>query len=122
MSTKKLPKANRKLSSRITPNNIEQKENNRIVFSFQALNRNDYFNLDGTCTNWSSDFGNLQMLCTACNIKKSAHDVAYKPWDTSIYEDFEQFCKDMGMSKTGATENAIRMYMDKMKKAVKTIK
>lgn len=55
MSTKKLPKANRKLSSRINPNNIEQKENNRIVFSFQALNRNDYFNLDGTCTNWSSD-------------------------------------------------------------------
>lgn len=42
--------------------------------------------------------------------------------DKSLHEEFEQFCKDMGMSKTGATENAIRMYMDKMKKAVKTIK
>ena len=28
----------------------------------------------------------------------------------------------MGMSKTGACENAIRLYMDKMRKAVKTIK
>lgn len=66
MSTKKLPKANRKLSSRITPNNIEQKENNRIVFSFQALNRNDYFNLDGTCTNWSSDlFETMKMNSSA---------------------------------------------------------
>ena len=42
--------------------------------------------------------------------------------DKSLHEEFEQFCKDMGMSKTGATENAIRMYMDKMKKAVETIK
>ncbi len=42
--------------------------------------------------------------------------------DKSLHEEFEQFCKDMGMSKTGATESAIRMYMDKMKEAVKTIK
>lgn len=32
---------------------------------------------------------NLQLLCSACNIKKSAYDVKYKPWDTSIYEDFD---------------------------------
>ena len=37
-------------------------------------------------------------------------------------DELEQFCKDMGMSKTGACENAIRLYMDKMRKAVKTIK
>lgn len=42
--------------------------------------------------------------------------------DKSLHEEFEQFCKDMGMSKTGACENAIRLYMDKMRKAVKTIK
>lgn len=42
--------------------------------------------------------------------------------DKTLHEEFEQFCKNMGMSKTGATENAIRMYMDKIKKAVKTIK
>lgn len=32
---------------------------------------------------------NLQMLCTACNLKKSAHDVAYTPWDKNNYEDFD---------------------------------
>lgn len=42
--------------------------------------------------------------------------------DKTLHEEFEQFCKNMGMSKTGATENAIRMYMDKIKKAIRTIK
>lgn len=42
--------------------------------------------------------------------------------DKSLHEEFEQFCKDMGMSKTGATENAIKMYMEKIKEAIKTIK
>ena len=42
--------------------------------------------------------------------------------DKALHEEFEQFCKDMGMSKTGACENAIRFYMDKMRKAVNIIK
>ena len=42
--------------------------------------------------------------------------------DKALHEEFEQFCKDMGMSKTGACETAIRFYMDKMRKAVNTIK
>lgn len=42
--------------------------------------------------------------------------------DKALHEEFEQFCKDMGMNKTGACENAIRLYMNKMRKAVKTIK
>lgn len=36
-----------------------------------------------------TEYQNLQMLCTSCNIKKSAYDVRYLPWDTSIYEDFD---------------------------------
>ncbi len=36
-----------------------------------------------------TEYNNLQMLCVACNIKKSSYDVKYKPWDTSIYEDFD---------------------------------
>ena len=27
----------------------------RILFSFAAIQRNEYFNLDGTCINWASD-------------------------------------------------------------------
>ena len=36
--------------------------------------------------------------------------------DKTLYEEFESFCKDMGISKVDATENAIRQYMDKMRK------
>lgn len=34
----------------------------------------------------------------------------------SLHEEFEQFCKDIEMSETEATKNAIRMYIAKMKK------
>lgn len=32
---------------------------------------------------------NLQMLCTECNLKKSAYDVGYVPWDDSRYLHFD---------------------------------
>ena len=32
---------------------------------------------------------NLQMLCAECNIKKSAYDTKYKPWDKRTYQSFE---------------------------------
>lgn len=31
---------------------------------------------------------NLQMLCAACNIKKSAYDVKYVPWEKNKYKEF----------------------------------
>lgn len=40
--------------------------------------------------------------------------------EKSLYEEFDQFCKRYGMSKVGATEQAIRQYMDKMNKALKS--
>ena len=42
--------------------------------------------------------------------------------DRALHEEFEKFCKAHGMSKVGATENAIRMYMDKMNEALKNVK
>ena len=42
--------------------------------------------------------------------------------ERNLHEEFERFCKEMGMSKTGACENAIRMYMSKMKEAVGMIR
>jgi len=36
-----------------------------------------------------TDRDNLQMLCTACNLKKSAYDVVYTPWDNTSYEAFD---------------------------------
>ena len=35
----------------------------------------------------------------------------------ALHEEFEAFCKAHGMSKVGATEQAIRQYMDKINKA-----
>ena len=42
--------------------------------------------------------------------------------DKALHEEFEVFCKTHGMSKVGATETAIRQYMDKINKALKNIK
>ena len=36
-----------------------------------------------------TDRSNLQMLCVECNLKKSAYDVKYKPWDGREYEQFD---------------------------------
>ena len=43
-------------------------------------------------------------------------------WTKISTKQFEQFCKAHGMSKVGATEQAIRQYMDKMNKALKSVK
>ncbi len=42
--------------------------------------------------------------------------------DKTLHEEFEQFCKKHGMSKVGATEQAIRQYMDTMNKAFNSVK
>lgn len=41
----------------------------RLLFSFAAIQRNDYFNLDGTCQNWASDL--FVALQNASDIKLS---------------------------------------------------
>lgn len=35
--------------------------------------------------------------------------------DRTLHEEFEQFCKSLGQTKTVAAERAFRMYMDAMK-------
>lgn len=35
--------------------------------------------------------------------------------DRTLHEEFEQFCENLGQTKTIATERALRMYMDAMK-------
>ena len=39
--------------------------------------------------------------------------------DKALHEEFEEFCKTYGMSKVGATEQAIRQYMDKINAAMR---
>lgn len=46
--------------------------------------------------------GNLQMLCTECNIKKSNYDVRYNPFNTETYHPFvlDQWDKDNTQRET----------------------
>lgn len=46
-------------------------QSDKVLFSFEAIERNEYFNLDGTCVNWSSDlFDVLQIVSSipVCDI------------------------------------------------------
>lgn len=56
--------------------------------------------------------------------KKTKKDIKYLNvcMERELHEEFEAFCEEFGLSKTGATENAIRMYMDKYRKAMKGLK
>lgn len=52
----RIPKASAINKPRITPENIAVKsEKQKILFSFEAVDKNEYFNLDGTCQNWAAD-------------------------------------------------------------------
>ena len=44
-------------------------KNERIHFSFETLETNEYFNLDATCANWSAEL--FEMLKTVSSAKKS---------------------------------------------------
>lgn len=41
--------------------------------------------------------------------------------DCRFYEKFSAFCEKYGMSKTGATEKAIQMYMEAVDKAMSSV-
>lgn len=53
----KIPKANKASKKIIPPSNRKSllTTTDGILFSFEALERTEYFNLDGTCNNWHSD-------------------------------------------------------------------
>lgn len=36
--------------------------------------------------------------------------------ERAIHEEFDEFCTELGQSKTVATERALRLYMDTMRK------
>ena len=51
-----IPKPKKRHASKINPSNINTGiRNKKICFSFETVERNEYFNLDATCQNWASD-------------------------------------------------------------------
>ena len=59
-----VPKAKATASKRIEPTNFDKKKkSDNVLFSFESIDRNEYFNLDGTCQNWAADlFEAMQMV------------------------------------------------------------
>ena len=59
-----IPTAKIKKETRITQNNIRiENKHEKVLFSFEAVEKNEYFNLDGTCQNWAADlFDTLQKV------------------------------------------------------------
>lgn len=66
----KIPKQEKKSACRIEPNNVRKDtENQKVLFSFESLERNEYFNLDGTCVRWSSDLFDTMQKASKITMK-----------------------------------------------------
>ena len=65
----KIPKQKAHKKTRISPPNVDNLASRKnVVFSFELLKRNKFFNLDATCVNWSNDL--FKMLLDVSKIAK----------------------------------------------------
>ena len=64
----KIPQPSTNLKSKIVPPKISQ-TSSKVVFSFEALDKNEYFNLDATCENWSNDLFDTMKTVSNIDIK-----------------------------------------------------
>ena len=66
----KIPKARKVVDSEVSiPKPKLNITESAVSFSFEALETNEYFNLDGTCINWSSEL--FEMMKNISSVKKS---------------------------------------------------
>lgn len=86
--------------------NSKLKTNENVIFSFVHLDRNEYFNLDGTCANWPSDLFYMLKQVSQIEVKRinsgqfsgessplriHTHINAKPPCDLPIDKDLEEF-------------------------------
>lgn len=64
-----IPKAQVKRQEKIPVNNISVKNTQKILFSFEAIDKTEYFNLDGTCQNWAADLFDTMQKVSGLTIK-----------------------------------------------------
>lgn len=66
-----IPKQEKKKSNRVVPNNVfNDVESRKVYFSFESLERNEYFNLDGTCQKWASDLFDTMQKASRITMKE----------------------------------------------------
>lgn len=85
MSSKiKVPKFSKEKSHIVDPNHRER-EVDKIIFSFEPLTYNKYFNLDMTCANWSSELFNV-LKEVSCIPKKEIFSGKHKKFRIHNHE------------------------------------
>lgn len=67
-----IPRANVSgIRSKVTPNNLDpQTKEKKILFSFEAVDKNEYFNLDGTCQSWAADLFDTMKIVSGLKLKE----------------------------------------------------
>lgn len=94
---KKIPQAKAKKETRITPKNIEiENKHEKVLLSFEAVEKNEYFNLDGTCQNWAADlFDTMQKVSRIAlkDIYAGKYSGKTSPFRIHRHEDAKPPCK-----------------------------
>lgn len=94
---KKIPQAKVKKETRITPKNIEiENKNEKVLFSFEAVEKNEYFNLDGTCQNWAADLFDTMQKVSRIELKDiyaGKYSGRTSPFRIHRHEDAKPPCK-----------------------------
>lgn len=90
-------KANAESKPRITPDNIAiGPGKQKVLFSFEAVEKNEYFNLDGTCQNWASDLFDTMQKVSGIDLKEiyaGKYSGKTSPFRIHRHEDAAPPCK-----------------------------
>lgn len=65
----RIPSAQKDYKARLPVENTWTVQNDKLLFSFEAIEKNEYFNLDGTCQNWASDLFDALQLASTISMK-----------------------------------------------------
>ena len=94
---KKIPQAKVEKETRIIPNNIKiENKQAKILFSFEAVEKNEYFNLDGTCQNWAADLFDTMQKVSGIELKDiyaGKYSGKTSPFRIHRHEDAKPPCK-----------------------------
>lgn len=94
---REIPQAKAKKQTRITPQNIEiENKNEKVLFSFEAVEKNEYFNLDGTCQNWAADLFDTMQKVSRIELKDiyaGKYSGKTSPFRIHRHEDAKPPCK-----------------------------